>query len=95
MITRKKCDGGTEEVRPTFTWAPPYGGNLHTYKSTTGQLLEDIRNVLEEIRDKQMLQCEVRVMIQSILSETKRTRRVLDEAFGRKRRKRKKTAAKA
>jgi hypothetical protein len=95
MITRRKRGGGTEEVRPTFNWQPQDEKGFHETESCIGQLTEDVRNVLEEIRDKQMLQCDVRAMIQSLLNETRRTRRVLEAAFGRKRKKRKKAAAKA
>jgi hydrogenase maturation factor len=94
MITRNKRGGGTEEVRPGFAWPPQNEQGDHILMSCVGQLAEDSRNILEEIRGKQMLQCDVRSDIATIAREVGRMRRVLEEAFGRKKRKRKKAAAK-
>jgi hypothetical protein len=93
MITRRKPGGGIENVRPAFTWSGADADQTTRTDVAIGQITEDIRNVLEQIRDKQMLQCDVRGMIQSQLSEMRRIRIVLEAAFARKPRKRKKKKA--
>lgn len=61
-------------VRPYFV----YAGDI-SYDDVKAQLLESIRNTLEQIRDKQMLQCDVRsdlrAMRKSLLAIQQQTKK--------------------
>jgi hypothetical protein len=57
MIARKKADGRTEQVRPTFLF---YEREGYGSAEATAQITEGIRNNLEDLNRKQMLQWDVR-----------------------------------
>lgn len=87
MISRRTLKGGIEEVRPAFNHSASTGANSHGERTwereqIIAQMVEDIRNVLEQIRDKQMLQCDVRGEIFSLLREARRTNRLLERIAG-------------
>jgi hypothetical protein len=81
MITRrvKGTSGPVESVRPSFTFFGEGESGGFSHESILGQLTEDIRNVLEQIRDKQMLQCEARDDLRRLLAEARKTNRLLVE----------------
>ncbi len=59
MIAVKRTSGQIEKERPSFQFSDTQD-RIYSSHQITARLTEDIRNVLEEIRDKQMLQCDVR-----------------------------------
>jgi len=61
---------GGRWVRPRFA----YDDTL-AYENCATQLLESIRNVLEDIKSSQMLQCDVRQDIREIRLAVQRKRR--------------------
>lgn len=73
ITRRKKHSQETEQVRPEFNWPSD-----RSIEWCIGQLTEDIRNVLESIRDKQMLQCDVRGDIRKMRIALERIARNFD-----------------
>jgi predicted ArsR family transcriptional regulator len=61
VIQRKNEKDQTINERPQFVYLA-----TNSFDNSKAMLLEDARNVLEEIRDKQMLQCDVRADIQAM-----------------------------
>lgn len=60
MIKRRRLSGNCETVRPSFLYSGgETGPNTWDNSSIQLQLLEDIRNNIEELRQSQMLQCDV------------------------------------
>jgi hypothetical protein len=70
-ITRRR-NGKDSQYLPT--WA--YGETQDTAAQNL-EMLESVRNVLIDIKNSQMLQCDVRSMIQSIQYNTEQTRIML------------------
>lgn len=61
-ITVRRTNGKKEVERPGFTFHDTTTGT-YSAEQITSRIVEDMRNVLEQIRDKQMLQCDVRADI--------------------------------
>lgn len=81
MITRRKVGGGTEKVHPAFIYSAPSPTGWST-DQISAQMSESIRDTLEEIRDSQMLQCEVADAIKSMAREIRGLRRDLKKQRG-------------
>jgi hypothetical protein len=77
MIRRRNARGRIEKVRPEFNHAGPNERGNWTHDQSTAQLIESARNVLEQIRDSQTLQCDVALAIKRILKEMRGLRRDL------------------
>ena len=77
MIRRKNLKGVVEEVRPQFDYAQARYEDGWSLDQCQAQLTEDIRNVLEQIRDKQTLQCDVAGAIKDMAKQIRGLRRDL------------------
>jgi hypothetical protein len=78
MITRNNKYGKIEEVRPTFSYrGPDPNTGCYDRESVLMQLAEDIRNNLEELNRKQMLQCDVRGEIREMNANVRRMARAV------------------
>jgi hypothetical protein len=82
VITR-----GKQTVRPAFTYPKVQAdGSLGSWVQLQAELAVDTRNVLEQIRDSQMLQCDVRADIRAMREALEKIAR----AVTRKKRRRRK-----
>lgn len=77
MIERYTASGKLENVRPQFYHHGPESTGKWVTPGITAQLIEDARNVLEEIRDSQMLHCDIAYTIKQMLVEIRGLRRDL------------------
>lgn len=84
MITRRNTDGTTSDERPQFSFHRPPGGS-YSFEHITAELAEDSRNLLEKIRDSQMMQCDVANAIKSMSREMRLCRLALQKIAKRKR----------
>lgn len=76
-IRRRDRNGKIESVRPSFTHAGETAQGSFNNDAAMAQLCEDTRNVLEQIRDSQMLQCDVAHAIKDIAKNLRGLRRDL------------------
>lgn len=75
MISRRTSKGHTEQVRPSFTHSGPNANGNFEFLQVISQLVDDIRDILEQLRDKQMLQSDVR-------DDIRKMRRALERIAG-------------
>lgn len=74
---------GEQWIRPNFTYHES-PANSYSHEATQSQLLESIRNCLEQIRDSQMLKCDVAHAIKTMRRDIAGLRRDLKRKKRRK-----------
>ena len=76
-INRRTRDGRWVSVRPSFNYPAPNEDLAFNVDSCIAQISEDSRNVLEQIRDSQMLQGDIAAAIKDIAKQLRGLRRDL------------------
>lgn len=74
-----KHHGKVTKTVPGWQHSRPDDRDYPGHESAQVEMLESIRNVLIDIKNSQMLQCDVRSMICEIRTNTERTRIALEK----------------
>lgn len=71
-------NGTVRDQRPAWRHNRPAGNDYPGDNNASLEMLESIRNVLEDINKSQMLQCDVRQMILELRFNSERTRKAIE-----------------